>query len=155
MRAALSADPDFRWCLNPSCNAGQIHETGVLPLVPEFVHLLHGEARSGMTILPEFAHLQQGEARNRLVHENPIFVCHACGARHCVVHELEWHDGETCQEYDYRVSGKKRRDEEDATKKTIQLISKKCPRCPTQIEKNAGCDHMTCEISRLLLDVHS
>lgn len=85
-------------------------------------------------------------------HEGNIFRCAECGFRVCVIHDNTWHEGETCQEYDYRVSGAKEREEqrrkeqEEASLKAINKISKKCPGagCGWNIQKHNGCDHMTC-----------
>jgi len=75
----------------------------------------------------------------------PIFVCNACGFRHCIAHRVKWHDGETCQQYDYRSDGGKRREaEEKASEVTVGKMSK-CPKCSSPIEKKSGCDHMTCK----------
>jgi hypothetical protein len=67
------------------------------------------------------------------------------------VHEDTWHEGETCREYDYRKSREKERDQqiqEKASVKAISLLTKKCPgkggKCGWNIEKNGGCDHITC-----------
>ena len=104
-RAALSAIPDFRWCLNQACTSGQIHNT-----------------------------------------DSPIFVCASCHAKHCVVHEKPWHEGETCLEYNNRT-GKNGIDEEMSVR-TIAKTTKTCPGagCGAHIEKSRGCDHMTCEL---------
>lgn len=48
---------------------------------------------------------------------------------------------------------KRKKAEEDATLETIEKTTKKCPKCTWPIEKNEGCDHMTCK-SRLLSYVH-
>jgi E3 ubiquitin-protein ligase RNF14 len=63
-----------------------------------------------------------------------------------VTHSREWHEGETCQEYDYRVSGQKDRDQaaqEGAGQAAVNQLSKKCSgkNCAYNIDKNAGCDH--------------
>ncbi|KAF2425764.1 hypothetical protein EJ08DRAFT_594135, partial [Tothia fuscella] len=76
--------------------------------------------------------------------DGPIFACHGCGYRYCTQHSIPWHEGETCQQFDYRVSSKKKRDEEQASEDTIRNTTKPCPRCEAAIEKNNGCDHMTC-----------
>ncbi|KAF4635464.1 hypothetical protein G7Y89_g2641 [Cudoniella acicularis] len=104
-RAILNAIPNFRWCLRPGCESGQIHVTG---------------------------------------DDGPIFKCcdPNCGFRFCVTHSMPWHEGETCAEYDYRTHGRFKDDE--ASVKTIQEVCKICPKCNSPIEKNGGCDHMTC-----------
>ncbi|KAF2656696.1 hypothetical protein K491DRAFT_578106, partial [Lophiostoma macrostomum CBS 122681] len=72
----------------------------------------------------------------------PRFRCVACKASHCVVHQVPWHKGETCAEYDYRYVEQKA--EDDASKKLIKGLAKQCPGCQSNIEKRDGCDHMTC-----------
>lgn len=71
--------------------------------------------------------------------DEPIFRCEACGHRHCVVCEVPWHEGELC----VNMQAKKR-DEAESAKKVAE-ISKQCPNCNIKIEKNYGCDHMTCK----------
>jgi hypothetical protein len=77
--------------------------------------------------------------------EGNIFTCASCGSKACIIHENTWHDGETCEEYDYRTSGRKERDQ-----KAQEAASLKAPKCVYNIEKNDGCDHMTCKFSALL-----
>lgn len=107
--------------------------------------------------------------------EGNIFTCGACGHKVCIIHENKntWHEGETCEEYDYRSSGQKERDQkaqEAASLRAIGKLSKKCPgpNCVYNIgqylfihgliwyntdtdfifqpsEKNDGCDHMRCK----------
>ena len=120
-RAILSANPNFRWCLNPECDSGQIHENSK---------------------------------------DGPIFKCAECKTKICVFHERAWHKGETCKQFDYRVAAEKQRVEEAASIAVIEKITKKCPGKPGQpcgwnIEKVAGCDHMTCMLpSNSLIDAH-
>ncbi|KAJ4374147.1 hypothetical protein N0V83_002888 [Neocucurbitaria cava] len=64
--------------------------------------------------------------------EGNIFTCGACGHKVCVIHESKntWHEGETCEEYEYRSSGQKERDQkaqEAASLQAIGKLSKKCP----------------------------
>lgn len=108
--------------------------------------------RAALNAIPDFRWCLASSCPNGQIHEaaidGPIFSCSHCGAQHCVTHEVEWHKGETCQQYDYRVSGKKKRDEEKASARTILNTTKPCPKCTAHIEKNDGCDHMTCKHCR-------
>ncbi|KAF2709648.1 hypothetical protein K504DRAFT_378558 [Pleomassaria siparia CBS 279.74] len=118
-RDALGGDDNFRWCRAEGCQSGQVHESG---------------------------------------HAGNIFRCVGCGFRVCVIHDKTWHEGETCDEYDYRISGEKEKDEqkklqveqEQASCEAIGKLSKKCPgiKCAWNIQKNDGCDHMTCSRCR-------
>jgi E3 ubiquitin-protein ligase RNF14 len=96
--------------------------------------------------------LQRG-CKSGQIHETgtdgPIFCCHACGFKICVIHDIKWHEGETCKEYDYRTNLKLKRKEESASAQTISRTTKQCPQssCKAPIEKNDGCDHMTCKPS--------
>jgi E3 ubiquitin-protein ligase RNF14 len=85
---------------------------------------------------------------------NNIFICRrpGCGFKLCVTHDVEIHEGETCEEYDRRISGAKAAEEEEkANIEAIKKLTKKCPNetCGWNIEKITGCDHMTCELSTL------
>jgi hypothetical protein len=79
--------------------------------------------------------------------EGPIFRCISCGFKACTVHERAWHEGETCEEYDYRINPKKKKAEEEASTKLVEKIAKNCPGCEWRIEKISGCDHMTCKLA--------
>ena len=79
--------------------------------------------------------------------EGPIFRCISCGFKACTVHERAWHEGETCEEYDYRINPKRKKAEEEASTKLVKKIAKNCPGCEWRIEKISGCDHMTCKLA--------
>jgi hypothetical protein len=81
--------------------------------------------------------------------DGPILICHACKGRSCIVHNITWHEGETCNEYTYRMSPRRKRAEERASERLVKQIAKSCPGpgCGARIQKNEGCDHMTCELT--------
>ncbi|KAF2755675.1 hypothetical protein EJ05DRAFT_540349 [Pseudovirgaria hyperparasitica] len=114
-RSFLSSDPDFHFCLSPTCTSGQIHPS------------------------PS---------------SNPIMTCVSCTVSWCLTHKMSWHVGETCAAYDKRLSSEakaKQRAKEDAeSESTIKETAKQCPGkgCGYWIEKNHGCDHMTCRKCR-------
>ncbi|KAM7208084.1 hypothetical protein V8F20_001630 [Naviculisporaceae sp. PSN 640] len=70
------------------------------------------------------------------------FKCKACKTSHCIHHNVPWHKGETCAEYDKR--NKKRLKDEKASEETIKKTSKKCPECKKAVHKYEGCNHITC-----------
>ncbi|KAF2788030.1 hypothetical protein K505DRAFT_256436 [Melanomma pulvis-pyrius CBS 109.77] len=115
-RAALSSLPNFHWCQSPTCSSGHIYDESTL--------------------------------------NNPIFTCASCGHAHCLNHpSVPYHAGETCSQYDARItpptpaaSSSQKVLEEKANVKCVQETSKRCPNaiCGWFIEKNEGCDMMTC-----------
>ena len=62
-------------------------------------------------------------------------------------HGVAWHRGETCAQYEYRTDGSIKREEDEKSRRLIRELAKKCPneRCKWRIEKNDGCNHMTCK----------
>lgn len=78
---------------------------------------------------------------------NPIFRCRSCGFKACAIHNIAWHEGETCEQFDIRTDPVKRKKaEEDASIKNIMETTKVCPGkgCGKRIYKHDGCDHMEC-----------
>ncbi|KAK0288812.1 hypothetical protein LTR35_003211 [Friedmanniomyces endolithicus] len=76
--------------------------------------------------------------------------CKHCGYKQCLRHKVQWHADETCEEYEYRVSGDRAREEEAKTEAMLDEMSKKCPgaNCGWRIQKIDGCEHMTCKKCR-------
>ncbi|KAI4831225.1 hypothetical protein E4T44_09621 [Aureobasidium sp. EXF-8845] len=76
----------------------------------------------------------------------PIFSCQACRHKHCVVCETNWHDDQTCEEYQATLHRNTETDEQ--SQREVDKCSKPCPQCRVPIQKNSGCDHMTCKMCR-------
>ena len=105
MRAEKERIPNFRWCLNPACDAGQIH---------------------------------------KIADKGPCFQCETCEYRSCAVHDVPWHEGKTCSEYNRHSGGRKKIRDNIASKTRLALTASECPKCDAPIQKQGGCDHMTC-----------
>lgn len=80
----------------------------------------------------------------------PLMTCAECGFRMCYMHSRPWHEGLTCSQYDDIENRHQRenqhRMENESSLWLIERVSKRCPGrgCNAPIEKNKGCDHMTC-----------
>lgn len=75
----------------------------------------------------------------------PIMTCTICHFKTCFTHKMPWHAGQTCADYD--AERKERMEQEAASEQLILRTTKRCPNpeCGHAIEKNEGCDHMTCK----------
>ncbi|KAF2724547.1 hypothetical protein K431DRAFT_217879 [Polychaeton citri CBS 116435] len=108
--------------------------------------------RNALASLPNFAWcLGPNCDSGQLNIENHNFMeCIHCRYKQCIKHSCAWHQDEDCTQYEYRTSGRKARDEEAASVKVINEVSKLCPGkgCGWRIQKIDGCDHMTCRRCR-------
>ncbi|EUC56169.1 ring finger protein, putative [Rhizoctonia solani AG-3 Rhs1AP] len=84
--------------------------------------------------------------------ENPLVICEQCYTHSCFTHDIPWHTGFTCRQFDVNLKMeaesrrlKEQRDDENReSEEYIRNHAKKCPSCGRQIQKNGGCNHMTC-----------
>lgn len=116
----IQRDPDFRWC-KARCGVGQIH-TG-----------------KGIIYINETHNFELFIRSFFRIDISPIIICYNCGVKSCYTHDVTWHEDQTCEEYDENM---KKPDE------YLSQNTKKCPKCSLSIEKNEGCDHMTCDNCR-------
>jgi hypothetical protein len=85
-------------------------------------------------------------------HDQPIMTCAECRFRTCYTHMMPWHTGQTCAEYDSELNlDTERQEQEEASLRLVAEVSKTCPNidCGRAIQKDGGCDHMTCKFSVL------
>lgn len=75
--------------------------------------------------------------------DTPIMTCYKCRGKTCFTHRCEWHENRTCSQYDRDAEER----EEVALLQSLENGRgiKRCPKCGEGIEKNEGCDHMTCK----------
>mmetsp|Transcript_35344 Transcript_35344/g.31197 ORF Transcript_35344/g.31197 Transcript_35344/m.31197 type:complete len:386 (+) Transcript_35344:83-1240(+) len=77
------------------------------------------------------------------------FECDKCNNSWCLSCQIPWHDGYTsCNQWKRNVKRRKVENVMDKkyTKwhKQNKKLVKECPGCKTHVEKNEGCNHMTC-----------
>ncbi|TVY39652.1 Uncharacterized protein LSUB1_G004501 [Lachnellula subtilissima] len=80
--------------------------------------------------------------------DQPIMTCTACQFKTCFTHNIAWHSGMTCSEYDEVLAkDKERTEQEAASEKFLTEKTKICPNpeCGLHCIKASGCDHMTCK----------
>ncbi|KAH6953372.1 hypothetical protein DER45DRAFT_575760 [Fusarium avenaceum] len=70
--------------------------------------------------------------------------CAECEFEMCFTHQVKWHEGLTCEQYE---SLKRTGDpESEETQKWIATNTKPCPECGIHVQKGNGCFHMTCSL---------
>ena len=114
---AFETDPDFRWCPNPSCSAGQFIQEGCIRLV----HIT-------LNTLAKIS----------------FYTCIACGHKSCFECRGPSHLGLTCVQYKSTLARRGLTNEESASIKWLNANTRTCYSCGRYCEKISGCDHMTC-----------
>eukprot|EP00128_Syssomonas_multiformis_P019004 Colp12_sorted_trinity150504_noHs@150 len=86
-----------------------------------------------------YADCGKGQIHEGILQEQPKVLCLYCQQFYCFKHNVPWHEGKTCKQYDKEYAKLN-----DASASYLRKNTKKCPQCTSPIEKNHGCDHMTC-----------
>jgi hypothetical protein len=85
-----------------------------------------------------------------------LFTCQTCKFRYCFDCNVPFHEGERCQEFLDRTKEDRRKTLEIAQSlETLKSTTKACPKCKSPIEKNNGCDHMSCKCGPALTRAES
>ena len=96
--------------------------------------------------MPDFRFCKKSGCGSGQIHADgdryPIMTCFKCRTQMCYTHDVLWHSGETCEAYDARKGG-----EDDMSRRWVASMTRPCPKCKVPIEKNGGCDHMTCRVA--------
>ena len=82
-----------------------------------------------------------GQLHDNSASSNFLVICNQCQKQTCFKHRTIWHTDMSCDQYDIVQS---QPSENSATDKWLEIFTKQCPQCKWYIQKNEGCDHMTC-----------
>ena len=74
--------------------------------------------------------------------ENTEFNCPLCQKHYCLACKCEFHQEQSCQEF--RISNNSNESDKLFENFVKGQKWKQCPQCKFWVEKNQGCDHMTC-----------
>ena len=104
-----------------------------------------GLLRQALVKDPEFCWCSREGCGSGQLHSSrdqyPIMRCYECRSKTCFTHCCPWHEGRTCKEYD---TDAKRSDEVALLQLLESSKYRRCPQCAHGVERNGGCDHMTC-----------
>lgn len=152
----MAAVTDTNWA-HPSCPecAVLLSHAEITVFVERTVLARHDEHvfLASIAKVPEFRWCLRAGCESGQIHEggaeSPIVTCRKCGEKMCYVHGVQWHEGQTCAAFQAEMERKEREEAAAGARATLELLrtkTKACPRpnCGIRIEKNGGCDRMTC-----------
>ncbi|KAH0263849.1 hypothetical protein KCU91_g12445, partial [Aureobasidium melanogenum] len=103
--------------------------------------------RATLAADPDFRYCLSTTCKSGQLHpggtDEPIFRCEHCGHKHCIVCEANWHQDQTCE--DFQALRQRLHAENERSQQEVKKLSKPCPGCSVPIQKDRGCDHMTCQ----------
>ncbi|KEQ68764.1 hypothetical protein M436DRAFT_57838 [Aureobasidium namibiae CBS 147.97] len=124
------------------------HEVKSLTNDESFAKYERACVRATLSADPDFRHCLSATCSSGQLHSGgsgePIFRCEECGYKHCVVCETNWHEDQTCEEFQ-ATRQLSLNAEDEKSQQEVEKISKPCPQCHVRIEKIGGCDGMTCQ----------
>jgi len=157
----VDRNPDLRWCPTPGCETVLRREANTqrrgLAVMRRVVVLMAAGILAALLvrymglslviqvitgILAQALALGRTHASQRSESCRKVYglevQCPTCKRASCFDCGSVWHEGQSC----------KQAEEAGLISWTVGRDVGRCPRCRSMIEKNAGCNHMTCSICR-------
>eukprot|EP01084_Bolivina_argentea_P187849 323496_1 len=110
------------------CIVDKLNLNAILEIMPEFRWCKNPKGCGSGQLVSNWKGLQG------------YYSCHACEQEMCFKHNMAWHMGYDCKEFETEMEN----NPDLASDKLILQFSKKCPKCATTIIKLEGCDVMKC-----------
>lgn len=132
-------------CLQSGCNE-ELAERDLRACAPQTLSVWHkNQLLSFITKSKDFRWCALGcgfgqESENG--EQLPIVTCQKCKHKYCFRHGVAWHTDRTCDQFQEYLD--QNASSEEANMAWISANTRRCPQCRHGIEKNGGCDHMTC-----------
>jgi hypothetical protein len=117
-RRAFESDPNFRWCTNRICEAGQIVANG-------------GTISSSISDLLILA-------------SSSYYTCATCSFRSCFKCKMPAHVNLSCEAAKANRIRREHNGEEAASSTWLGAHTRECYTCHRPCHKEVGCDHITC-----------
>ncbi|CAF1091786.1 unnamed protein product [Rotaria sordida] len=126
-------DDEILKLISNNTNLCERYRRGLVEAFVETNRLTHWCPGNGCTIIVKIKHFTSNLAK--------MIECDTCKTIFCFQCLKQWHEPIQCSLL--KKWEEKNRDE-SMTGKWIVANTKECPKCHTNIEKNGGCNHMTC-----------
>ncbi|CAG8513424.1 12610_t:CDS:2 [Ambispora gerdemannii] len=156
--SALSQIDDFYWCLNPNCDSGQIHYEGdAAPIMTcqscsKKTCVMHSlPIPDGSLSCPQCANITEtfdNEPREPTTSQRTNPQSSNKTLKQIQQRKLRQTIAIDNSQKRQDLQKEKNRQMEEKSKAYIDSMTKKCPKCNANIEKNEGCDHMMCRAPR-------
>eukprot|EP01090_Pellita_catalonica_P002670 TRINITY_DN12242_c0_g1_i1.p1 TRINITY_DN12242_c0_g1~~TRINITY_DN12242_c0_g1_i1.p1 ORF type:complete len:237 (-),score=31.49 TRINITY_DN12242_c0_g1_i1:84-731(-) len=144
----MESETDKLFCPDPQCKC-EISRDEVRHCVsPElFAKFDEFTLKSALNNMEDLRWCPKAGCGNAMIGDeaNPMMVCSntTCRYTFCFKCKEEWHTDATCEEYaTWKVENS---EAEQRYQEWMKQHAKICPKCQAPIEKNGGCNHMTCK----------
>jgi hypothetical protein len=126
-----------------------LHLAEIRHLIPpeQFERFEEFVLKQALESMPDVSWCPKAGCTNAMIGDpnRPMMVCSntSCNFSYCFNCKEEWHADITCEQYQ---KWKIENSEADARyEEWVKANAKRCPHCKSPIEKNGGCNHMTCK----------
>jgi len=135
-------------CPDPRCNV-QIDYNQIRQIIRDndiFAKYEQFNLKRALESMPDLRWCPRPGCQNAMIGspDMPMMICsnETCRFSFCFVCKEEWHADISCEKYqEWKLENN---EAEARYADWVRQFAKACPKCTSPIEKNGGCNHMTC-----------